>query len=248
MLSLAIILSLALVLCLITVKHMYLNSVTFKDKEPANWQNSVSIIREIKNKKLWNISMAITIISTVIHGFLVSTMVVYGLRTVIVFKQGYGIPVVALTIPISMLGHMFIRAFILEWEKRYWKRIITIILIILPISAGAVELLYQSKIETNTHTKIEVLETVKLEPDCEIITSMTVKGKGKVFAFCDVSGYDTVPEEKSKTTFIDSDPYMEKRRLTKVITAIYPNGKIEERELFSETDYMFYAPEELFYG
>ena len=243
MLILGSILFLLLVICLTTATQMYKKSVTFKDKEPANWQN-----RAIKNKKTWNISMTITTISTVILGLLASTILVYGLRTGMVFKQAYSIPVVALAIPISKLGYMYIREFILDWEKGYWKRIAIIILVILPISAGAVELLYQSKIETNIQTKIEVLETVKLEPDCEIITSMNIRGKGKVFAFCDVSGYDTVPAEDSKTTFIDSDPYMEKRRLTKVITAIYPNGKIEEREVFTETDYMFYAPEDLFYG
>lgn len=217
-------------------------SVTFEMAE--NWQS-----REIKNKKLWKNSMTMTITATVILGLLVSTILVDGLRGGMVFSQVSSIPVVALTIPISKLGYNYIREFVLDWEKGNWKRIVTIILLILPISLGTVELLYQSKIETNTQIKIEVLETVQLDPSSEIITCMTIKGKGDVFTFWPKIGdQDTVPAKEAKTTFINSDPYMEKRKLTKVITATYPNGKSEEREVFTETDYMFYAPEDLFYG
>lgn len=217
-------------------------SVTFKMAE-----NSQS--REIKNKKLWNRSMTMTITSTVILGLLASILLVDGLRGRMVFKQVSGIFVVVLAIPVLQLGYMFIREFVLDWEKAFWKRIAIIILLILPISAGTIEILYQSKTETNTHIKIEVLETVQLDPLSEIITCMSIKGKGDVFYFCpQVGEEDTVPAKEAKTTFTNSDPYMEKRKLTKVITATYPNGKSEEREIFTETDYMFYAPKDMFYG
>lgn len=242
MLIVEIILFLLFVICLITAKEMYQMSVTLKASE--NWQS-----REIQNKKLWKTSMTMTITATVILGLLTSVLLVDGLRGGMVFKQVSSIPVVALTIPISKVGYMYIREFVLDWEKGNWKRIVTIILLILPISLGAVELLYQSKIETNTQIKIEVLETVQLDPLSEIITCMSIKGKGDVFYFCpQVGEEDTVPAKEAKTTFTNSDPYMEKRKLTKVITATYPNGKSEEREIFTETDYMFYAPKDLFYG
>lgn len=242
MLIVEIILFLLFVICLIIAKEIYQMSVTFKMAE-----NSQS--REIKNKKLWNRPMTMTITSTVILGLLASILLVDGLRGRMVFKQVSGIFVVVLAIPVLQLGYMFIREFVLDWEKAFWKRIAIIILLILPISAGTIEILYQSKTETNTHIKIEVLETVQLDPLSEIITCMSIKGKGDVFYFCpQVGEEDTVLAKEAKTTFTNSAPYMEKRRLTTVITATYPNGKSEEREVFTETDYMFYAPEDLFYG
>ena len=233
------------VICLITASHMHKKSVTFIS-EHASWKN-----REIKNKKQWNIAMVFTMVSAVILGLFAGLLVASGLRQTIVFKQGYGIPVVILAIPISMLGYMTIHEVILRWEKKSWRCIAIILLILLPISAGAAELSYESKIETDTYTKIEVIETVQLEPGDEIITCMSIRWEGPFYVFWPKDshdGEDKVLAEQAIPIFIESDPYMEECKVTTVITAKYPNGKVEEREVDTDTTYMFYAPEDLFYG
>ena len=234
-----------LAICLITASHMHKKSVTFIS-EYASWEN-----REIKNKKQWNNAMVFTMISTVILGVFAGLMVASGLRQTIVFKQGYGIPVAILAIPISMLGYMTIHEVIFRWEKTRWRCIAIILLVVLLISAGAAELSYQSKIETNTYTKIEVIETVQLDPGTEIITCMNIRWEGPFYVFWPKDshdGEDKVLAQQAIPIFIESDPYMEECKVTTVISAKYPNGKVEEREVDTDTIYRFYAPEDLFYG
>lgn len=232
-------------ICLITASHMHKKSVTFIS-EYASWKN-----REIKNKKRWNIAMVITMVSTVILGLLAGLLVATGLRGVIVFKQLNFIILIVLAIPTSMLGYMTIHEVILRWEKKRWRCIAIILLILLHISAGAAELSYESKIKTDTYTKIEVIETVQLEPGDEIITCMSIRWEGPFYVFWPKDshdGEDKVLAEQAIPIFIESDPYMEECKVTTVITAKYPNGKVEEREVDTDTTYMFYAPEDLFYG
>lgn len=237
-------------ICLITASHIHKKSVTFIS-EHASWKN-----REIKNKKQWNIAMVFMMVSAVILGLFAGLLVASGLRETIVFKQVYGIPVVILAIPISMLGYMTIHEVILRWEKKRWRCIAIILLILLPISVGAAELTYQSEIETDTDTKIEVLETVQLDPGTEIITCMNIRWEGPFYVFWPKDagkdgvpgGEDKVLAEQAIPIFIESDPYMEECKVTTVVTAKYPNGKVEEREVATDTTYMFYAPEDLFYG
>ena len=241
MLIVGIILFVLMIACMAIATNLYQMSMTVKDSGGYRlWQN-----REITDKRRWNIAISLTIISMVILGVNASLLIVNGLRSVILFEQLSGICWMVLGICILKPGYKILKDPILKYEKDYWTWIVIIILLILPISAGAIEMYYQANTETVKYTKTEVIETVKLDPAIEIITTMYIKGEGDVYAFCYInengkSAYDTVPARKTEITYIDDNPYLEKNKVSTIITATYPNGKGEERVIFTDTQYLCY--------
>lgn len=233
-----------MIACMATAADFHTMSIKIKNSvDHRRWQN-----REITDKKRWTISMTLTIISTVMLGVNASLLIVKGLRSLCLFEQLSGISWLVLGICILGPGYKILKAPILEWEKGYWKWIVTIILLILPISASASEMCYQANTETIKHTKTELIGTVQLDPAIEIITTMHIKDKGDVYAFCYInengnSSYDTVSARKSEITYIDSNPYLEESKVSTIVTATYPNGKVEERVISTDTHYMFYLQE-----
>lgn len=245
MLIVGILLFVLMVACMAIATDLHAVSMTVKDSgDYRRWQN-----REVTDKKRWNISMALTIISTLMLGVNASLLIAKGLRSIGLFEQLSSIGWLVLGCCILRPGYKILKDPILEWEKGYWKWIVTIIIVALPISVGAIEMCYQAKTETIKQTKTEVIETVQLDPDIEIITTMHIKGEGDVYAFCYInengnSSYDTVPARKSEITYIDANPYLEESKVSTIITAAYPNGKVEERVVYTDMHYMFYCQKE----
>ena len=227
-----------------TAADFHTMSIKIKNSvDHRRWQN-----REITDKKRWTISMTLTIISTVMLGVNASLLIVKGLRSLCLFEQLSGISWLVLGICILGPGYKLLNP-VLVWEKGYWKWIITIILVILPISAGAIEMCYQANTETIKHTETELIETRQLDPAIEIITTMHIKGEGDVYAFCYInengnSSYDTVPARKSEITYIDANTYLEESKVSTIITATYPNGKVEESVISTDMHYVFYRQKE----
>ena len=212
--------------------------------------NNKECSRIIKETKLLRISSVIETTVEIVFGLFGGLLFVNGIRASALFRQNANSAIlIALAVVILVIGHKFKkRIATLNHNQEHSNFFTALTLFLIVLGVIAVDIHWIDDTVTSEQTIVTAVETVQL--DSEIIPTMCIEGKGEVVAFCfinqdGISDYDTVPANQSHIEYIElTEPYLEKRVKSKVITAIYPDGKVETRVDSTWKEYIFYIQKE----
>lgn len=244
MLIVGIILSVLLLVSMAITTTLNKKAVIITDR-----QNKNERIYEINDEKLWGISIKFSTASVFTLGLLGGLIFINGMSASALFRQnGMSAVLIALAVVTLVVGHTILRKItIMNEDQGLWNFYTALLLFMILLGSILVGIELVECTVTSEQTVVTVDETVQL--DSEIIPNMCIKGKGEVVAFCFInqegtSEYDTVPASQAHITDTESEPYMEHCEYSKIITAVYPNGKVETRVASTWTEYIFYIQKE----
>lgn len=195
--------------------------------------------------QLSDFSKLFSIASMIFFGTSAGFMFSYGVEASALFKQNNVSALwIALSIITLIIGQKTLKLITI---KNYSPFYYGMMLFLLTLACLVFEVSWGESTKTIEETVVTKIETVQL--NSEIIPNMCIKGEGEVVAYCYVTSdgtgeYDTVPAEQAHIEYVEKGGYMESRVKSKIITAIYPDGKIETRVSSTKQEYVFYIQKE----
>lgn len=190
--------------------------------------------------ELSDFSKLFTVASMIFFGISAGFMFAYGFEAKVLFKQNI---VAALWIVLSIITIIASQKVLKSISNRKYNALQGIVLFLIVLVCIVFESNWYKTTKVIEEDVVTKIQTVQL--DSEIIPNMCIKGEGEVVAFCYVTSdgtgeYDTVPAEQAHIEYVEDGGYMDIQVKSKIITAIYPDGKIETRVSSTKQEYVFY--------
>lgn len=191
--------------------------------------------------ELSDFSKLFAIASMIFFGISAGFMFAYGVEASALFKQNSVSALwIALSIITVIIGQRTLKSITIKNYSPFYSGMMLFLII---LGCLVCEVSWGESTKTIEETVVTKIETIQL--DSEIIPNMCIKGKGEVVAFCYItpegaSEYDTVPADQAHIEYVENGGYMERQIKSKIITAIYPDGKIATRVSSTNQEYIFY--------